>query len=71
MAMFCNVFFKFVKVIDLFLLNFLRGIYCFIKEEDGKLFVKIRREDLNQNQWIIIIVNVVVLVGNLLDEYKC
>lgn len=47
MAMFCNVFFKFVKVIDLFLLNFLRGIYCFIKEEDGKLFVKIRREDLN------------------------
>lgn len=70
MVMFCNVFFKFVKVIDLFLLNFLRGIYCFIKEEDGKLFVKIRREDLNQNQWIIIIVNVVVLVGKL-DEYKC
>lgn len=40
MAMFCNVFSRLANVTDLFSPNSLRGTYCSIKEEDGKLPVK-------------------------------
>lgn len=49
MAMFCKVFSKLAKVTDLFSPNSLRGTYCSIKEEDGKLPVKTRLENSNQN----------------------
>lgn len=59
MAMFCKVFSKLAKVTDLFSPNSLRGTYCSIKEEDGKLPVKIAGEfkselvDYNNSQCCI------------------